>query len=80
MNNHIVYYNYYAKIPFFVLFIAFGIAGVVTLMAMMEIVKLYRCSFCDYWALLHFPLVTEFDPTSGASEKSKERLVYRKKE
>ena len=53
VNNHVVYYNYYAKIPFFVLFTAFGIAGVVILMAVLEMVKLYRCSLCDYWTLFH---------------------------
>ena len=26
VNNHIVYYNYYAQTPFFVLFLAIGIA------------------------------------------------------
>ena len=40
MNNRVVYYNYYAKIPF-VLFTAFGIAGVVILVAAMEMVKLF---------------------------------------
>lgn len=26
VNNHIIYYNYYAKTPLFVLFLAIGIA------------------------------------------------------
>ena len=41
MNNRVVYYNYYAMIAFFELFTPLGIAGVVILVAAMEMVKLF---------------------------------------